>query len=191
MGAEKFVQAVRAQTGGKTLLGAATALEVVGIYRKSHYQVVNLWRRCEAALGMIAKGAEDVPVDDRGIITTCKEGLRLPNGLAIKYPDLQYKMGTGWTYFDGKGRQKIYGGKVCENIIQALARIVVMYQTLVVPYPLVLVVHDEGVWCVPAGDVDRCRTEVMRALRTPLPWCPDLPLNCEVGVHKSYGKAKP
>jgi hypothetical protein len=54
----------------------------------------------------------------------------------------------------------------------------------------VLTVHDEGVWCVRTKDVIETEFEVSRALRTPLPWCLDLPLNCEVGSHKSYGKAK-
>jgi DNA polymerase len=111
--------------------------------------------------------------------------------LIIKYQDLQFGgYGDGWTYFNGKTRQKIYGGKVVENIVQALARIVVMYQTLMVPRRLVLSVHDEGVWCVPIRDVIETEFEVSRALRTPPPWALDLPLNCEVGSHKSYGKAK-
>jgi len=190
MGHEKFVQAVRAQTNGKTLLTDTEALDTVTIYRKSHAEVVKFWRRCDEALGRIAKGEEGVKVDHRGIVVTCKDGLKLPNGLVIKYPDLQHKSGEGWSYFDGRSRQKIYGGKVCENIIQALARIVVMYQTLDVPYPLVLVVHDEGVWCVNTKDVEDCKAAAIRALRTPLPWCIGLPLNCEVGAHKSYGKAK-
>ena len=74
--------------------------------------------------------------------------------------------------------------------MQALARIIVMYQTLMVPRRMVLTVHDEGVWCVRTKDVIETEFEVSQALRTPLPWCPDLPLNCEVGSHKSYGKAK-
>jgi DNA polymerase len=152
--------------------------------------VVKFWRRCDEALADIARGKVGTKVDFRGLITTCENGLRLPNGLVIKYHDLQHDREGGWTYFDGKARQKIYGGKVCENIVQALARIVVMYQTLRVPRRLVLVVHDEGVWCVPTKESSACVAEVEQALSTPLHWCTDLPLNCEVGVHKSYGKAK-
>lgn len=190
MGPPKFVQAVRAQTGGKKLLTDTEAQMIVSIYRKSHGEVVKFWNRCNEALGRIAQGEEGVKVDHRGIVVTCKDGLRLPNGLVIKYPDLRHDRDAGWTYFDGKARQKIYGGKVCENIIQALARIVVMYQTITVPYPLVLSVHDEGVWCVPTNEVKACEAAVKKALRTPLAWCLDLPLNCSVGSHKSYGKAK-
>ena len=119
-----------------------------------------------------------------------KDGLLLPNGLVIKYHDLKVDKRGEWSYWDGRARQKIYGAKVVENIVQALARIAVMAQTLMVPRRLVLSVHDEGVWVTREDKAERVKAEAEEALRTPLPWCLDLPLNCEVGYHKSYGSAK-
>lgn len=193
MGAPKFVFAAKAQA--KVILAKDEAERIVTIYRQTHGEVVKFWRRCEEALALIAAGKAGVKVDHRGIITTTKNGLLLPNGLEIKYPDLKRTeksegWGEEWTYFDGKTRQKIYGGKVCENIVQALARIVVMEQCQMVQYPLRLSVHDEGVWTVPKAEAEAAKAEVEAALRTPLEWCLDLPLNCEVGYHQSYGKAK-
>jgi len=177
----------------KTPIGEAT--NVVQIYRTSHKYVVRLWRRCEEVLPLIAQGVVGVEVDHRGIISTCKDGLLLPNGMVIKYRDLKQTINKEterkeWTYWDGKARQKIYGAKMVENIVQALARIVVMAQTLMVPRRLVLSVHDEGVWVTKEGNAAKVVAEAEKALRTPLPWCVDLPLNCEVGTHRSYGKAK-
>jgi DNA polymerase len=185
-----------------TKLPLRDAQNIVNIYRNSYRHVVGLWDRCDEALGKIAKGVVGAKVDFRGIITTAKGGLLLPNGLMVKYPDLRWNVRVvtktgkvidyeGWSYFDGRARQNIYGAKVVENIVQALARIVVLTQTLMVPRRLVLSVHDEGVWCVPIRDVLQTVFEVNWALRQPLPWCSDLPLNCEVGSHRSYGKAKP
>lgn len=193
MGAPKFIFAAKAQA--KVILAKDEAERIVNIYRQTHNQVVGFWRRCEEALGCIAAGKAGVKVDHRGIITTTKNGLLLPNGLEIKYPDLKREAkaegwGEEWTYFDGRSRVKIYGGKVCENIVQALARIVVMEQCMMVGYQLRLSVHDEGVWVVPKVEAEAAKAEVEKALRTPLPWCRDLPLNCEVGFHQSYGKAK-
>jgi DNA polymerase len=190
MGHEKFGLSVKSQSKGKIVLAPLQALNVVTIYRLSHKQVMKLHKRCEEALEMISSGIVGAKVDYRGIVTTTEDGLLLPNGLVIKYRDLEHGE-DGWSYYDGKSRQKIYGGKVVENIVQALARIVVMYQTLLVPRRLVLSVHDEGVWCVRIKDVIETEFEVSRALRTPPAWASDLPLNCEVGSHKSYGKAKP
>jgi len=88
------------------------ASRIKTIYRQTHGEVVKFWRRCEEALTCIAAGLIGVRVDHRGIIVTSENGLRLPNGLEIKYPNLQHGE-NGWTYFDGRSRQKIYGGKVC------------------------------------------------------------------------------
>jgi DNA polymerase I-like protein with 3'-5' exonuclease and polymerase domains len=192
MGWEKFIFAAKSQ--GKVVIDPEEAQRIVHIYRSTHSEVVGFWNRCNEALGCIAEGEEGVKVDHRGIITTTKNGLLLPNGLEIKYPDLKRGLndrgGLEWTYFDGKMRQKIYGGKVCENIVQALARIIVMEQCMMVGYQLRLSVHDEGVWVVPKAEAETAKAEIEKALRTPLPWCRDLPLNCEVGFHQSYGKAK-
>lgn len=167
----------------------AWATNVVNIYRKSHPQVVKFWRRADECLGLIANKKYDIALDYRGIVRTCEDGFLLPNGMKIKYRNLKNEDGE-WTYFDGKTVQKIYGAKVVENVIQALARIVVMKQCLMVPRRLVLSVHDEGVWVTKKDNAEKVKKEAEIALRTPLPWCMDLPLNCEVGYHKVYGKAK-
>lgn len=182
-------------TGDKKLAATARkpltwATNVVNIYRKSHPAVVKLWRRADECLGLIANGKVGIAMDHRGIVRTCEEGLLLPNGMKIKYRNLKKNESGDWTYFDGKSVQKIYGAKVVENVIQALARIVVMSQCLMVPRRLVLSVHDEGVWITKERNAEKVKAEVTQALRTPLPWCLDLPLNCEVGYHKVYGKAK-
>lgn len=197
MGPHKFVLAVRAQTRSPDnpkgiIIGEVESRDIVNIYRTGHKHVTAFWRRCEDSLAAIASGRYDVGVDPRGIVRTCEDGLLLPNQLKIKYLDLKHDQLTGWTYWDGRARQKIYGGKVCENIIQALARIVVLYQLMMVPPKrrLVLSSHDEGAFCVKEQHAERTAWEVAEALRTPLPWCLDLPLNCEVGYHKNYGKAK-
>jgi len=194
MGAAKFIFAAKSQA--KVIITKEEAERIVTVYRQTHGEVVKFWRRCEEALACIAAGKVGVKVDHRGIITTTKNGLLLPNGLEIKYLDLKRgpkeggEWGEEWTYFDGRSRQKIYGGKVCENIVQALARIIVMEQCMMVGYQLRLSVHDEGVWVVPKSEAEAAKVEIEKALRTPLPWCRDLPLNCEVGFHQSYGKAK-
>lgn len=117
MGGTKFVSAVR--TMAKQSIDEQTAKMVVDVYRNTHPMVVDLWKRAEQALGFILKGVEGVSVDARGIVKTCKDGLVLPNGLKIKYPELQYSSarGEGYSYFDGRARTKIYGGKVVENCL--------------------------------------------------------------------------
>ena len=197
MGWEKFISAVKAQAKVKgadgrmkrVILTNGESHRIVDIYRKSHPAVVRFWKRCMEVLPAIAAGKEGIKVDYRGVVTTTVGGLLLPNGLKIKYPDLEFR-DDQWTYWNGRERVKIYGGKVCENIVQALARIIVMEQTMMVKRRFALSVHDEGVWCVREDRVPAVITAAEEAFRTPLHWCPDIPLNCESGHHKSYGKAK-
>lgn len=192
MGGPKFCGAVRVQTKGKVLIHDEEGRMVVSVYRSSHPEVVRLWRRAEDALGYIAKGVEGVAVDPRGVVVTCDEGLLLPNGLKIKYPELRHDGAEGWTYFNGRSREKIYGGKIVENIVQALARIVVLDQTLAIHkyLPVVHSVHDEAVSVTDADDGKDAASFAVEQMRVPPAWGPDLPLNAESGFHQRYGRAK-
>jgi hypothetical protein len=98
------------------------------------------WAKCQLALHAIAEGREEA-VDPWGLVTTCREGLRLPSGRLIRYPNLRQEWGVrytededgalitknelSWKYGDGRHTAFIYGGKVDENIVQALARDVI------------------------------------------------------------------
>lgn len=191
MGSAKFIQAVRVMA--KMKITAAESQLIVDAYRNAHPAVTRLWKRCENALQYILAGQE-VAVDPRGVITTCAEGLRLPNGLLIKYPDLK-KGDTyeeGWTYWNGRSREKIYGGKMVENCVQALARIVVVDQTLNINeyLPVAMSVHDEAVGITDEDDGKDALGFVLEEMRRPPEWGLDLPLNSDGGFHLSYGKAK-
>lgn len=102
----------------------------------------------------------------------------------------------------------------CENITQALARIVLFWQMLEIakhikPYGgrVILNVHDEIVFTIPAmgaykagidskgkdiweksDELDAVVNACMDIMRTPPPWCPDLPLDCEGGYDYCYSK---
>lgn len=201
------------------ILDAAFANKVVhDVYRQKHKKVQQLWWRAEDILGCIERGEIGVNVDFRGIVKTCKDGLIMPNGLKILYPDLKFtpdmepdgqggmrkvvvkgKVRGEWSFWNGKMREKIYGPKVIENIIQCLARIVVFNQCLRtvqqlrrenVPVKWGHSVHDEGVFGAPDFFAPYVLKVAMQQFRTPLDWCETLPLNCEGGFHQRYGKAK-
>ena len=214
MGHVKFIGAVRAQAKGADgkplVIEAAFAKNVVDIYRSAHPQVQKLWRRGDEALKAIAKGEIDVPVDFRGIIRTCADGLGMPGGLKILYPELRWDANGGdngrgeWTFWNGKTREHLYGAKVIENCIQCLARLVVMEQSLdtlhdlrreIKPQGEEVVrwahsVHDEAVYVVPEFEGPFALATLMRNMRKSPSWCATLPLNSEGGIHIRYGKAK-
>lgn len=206
MGVMKFIISVRGQAKDKNgrplILTTEFAAYVVDVYRRSHPQVVKLWKRAEHALECISKGVEDMPVDFRGIVRTCRDGLVMPGGLRILYPDLKrVKAESGpfeweWEFWNGKNRERIYGAKVVENIIQCLARIVVFNQCLATAKEArdearwVLSSHDEGGFVTDEFYAAWLYDLLMKNMRVPPTWAPDLPLNSEGGFHERYGLAK-
>jgi DNA polymerase len=86
----------------------------------------------------------------------------------------------------------IYGGKVTENIVQALARIVVSEQMAKIGerYPVVLQVHDEVIILVDEDQADAAEAYMMQVMSTPPIWAPDLPVSCESARGYNYAECK-
>jgi DNA polymerase len=127
---------------------------------------------------------------------TVKEArIWLPNGLYLRYPQLRkQEKDVVYSYRKGKAilTKRLYGPKMVENLVQALARIVVFNQMLAISrkYRVVLTVHDEVV-CLAreeeAADATAFMTDIMSR---PPRWATGLPVACEVGVGDRYGEAK-
>lgn len=115
MGYQKFIPTVRVMA--KRKITEAESQMVVQAYRSGHPMVLALWKRAGEALKAIINGRIGIAVDYRGIIRTCEGGLLLPNGMTIRYPDLQVDANGEFTYFNGRTRERVYGGKVVENCI--------------------------------------------------------------------------
>ncbi len=207
MGPDKFIILVRSQAKDANdkpvVLQRDFAVKVVDIYRGAHPHVKKLWKRGENALKAIARGEIGVAVDQRGIVTTCKDGLLLQNGLRILYPDLKHEAnpdngweGGEWSFWNGKTREYIYGAKVIENIVQCLARIIVFEQCRKAAIELTGIadwvhsVHDEGVFMTHEFYAPYVKDRLLANMRLPLAWCEGLPLNSEGGFAQRYGDAK-
>lgn len=79
----------------------------------------------------------------------------------------------------------------CENIIQALARIVIGEQALRAhreAAPVVLLVHDEIVCVTPKRGAEAKLEHLLEIMRTPPAWAPGLPLDAEGEVSAFYKK---
>ena len=125
-------------------------------------------------------------------------GIRLPNGLYMKYPNLRKitnEQGkTEYVYDIKKGKatipNRIYGGKVIENVCQALARIIIGEQMLQVAkkYKVVMTVHDAIACVVPEAQADTAQEYVELCMKLRPKWALELPLSCESGVGNNYGE---
>lgn len=82
-----------------------------------------------------------------------------------------------------------YGGKLVENITQAVARdclFFAMENLAAAGYNIVFDIHDEVVLEAPAAQADLGR--VVRIMSQPVPWAPGLPLNADGWVGSYFKK---
>jgi DNA polymerase I-like protein with 3'-5' exonuclease and polymerase domains len=77
-----------------------------------------------------------------------------------------------------------------ENVIQALARIIVGEQMIKIgeKYRPALTVHDAAVIVAPKAEADQAMEYVMNVMNTPPVWGQSLPVACEAGMGESYGE---
>lgn len=85
---------------------------------------------------------------------------------------------------------RIYGGKVVENICQAVARCIIACQMgwISEHYKVALTVHDSLVCVVKDEEVEEARQFIEECMREAPEWAEGLPLDCESGIGKSYGE---
>jgi hypothetical protein len=169
------------------------ARRIIDIYRRTNHNITNLWRQAQNALVNMSRG-DIAPLGRHGVLSLVPEerAIRLPSGLLMRYDDLRFTetdKGVEFHYQTRKGRTRIYGGKVIENVCQAVARCLIAEQMLKISkrYKVVLTVHDAVAVCVREAVVDEARQYVEDCMRWVPEWAAGLPLNCESGVGKSYG----
>lgn len=164
--------------------------EIVNTYRLKNYKIAQGWKICAQIIEDMAAGRQG----SYGPLNWEANTIWLPNGMALKYPDLKKSMGDKgweeWTYQSGDMRKKIYGGLLAENLAQSLARIIVGWQMLPVSrkYRVVMMTHDEFVTMPKASQAAVCFKLMTKWMQTAPPWCSDLPLASEGGFDVNYSK---
>lgn len=168
-------------------------------YRKLNCKTEKFWGFMDQRLSGMMRGEEyEWYRDDELVCVFHSEGVDMPNGLTLHYPDLKAKynpyVGTyvDFSYASHGGRAHIYDGLFTENLIQCLARILVGEQVLQVAddYKVALLVHDEVVLCVPNNQAEEAFERTLKAFKTPSPWCKNLPVGGSGSIADTYGDAK-
>jgi DNA polymerase I-like protein with 3'-5' exonuclease and polymerase domains len=202
MGGEKFRRTLAL---AKIEIDEFEAERIVRLYRQKYFKITQLWQVCGGALTNMMQGRGG-SINDR--LTYDNTGILLPNGLKITYPALR-QTGSGFEYINDarifrkylKDRVlglpcddlpwiKIYGGKVVENLVQALAGIIVRGQMVdigLAGYFVAFQVHDENVCVVPSEGADAAEAHIIRLMSKAPAWAPDLPVACEAGRATNYG----
>lgn len=181
------------------------AKEIVDFYRRLYREIPQLWRKFDKMIKYMAS----LPINDQAwhgfpdIATTPllkfrRDSVELPNGMKIHYPGLACPTDPDhYVYssmdYDGRTQINIWGGALTENIVQALARIIISRAEVRLARAglvSVMQVHDELVFVVPEHTVETIKPVIQRVLTDPVPWMPNLPIACSIGVGDSYGEAK-
>lgn len=204
MGKDKFKATLKiGQAGVSVDVTIDEASRIVNLYRSKYDKIVELWGQGQEALKAMVNGyTYELGV---GIKLKCTpDGIELPNGMMVRYSNLRSDGQSGYLYDSRYGPVKIYGGKVIENVVQALARIVVFNQMAKIDqwcrkqdnplagrrYKVALTVHDEVVAVSPENVAQATYDFMMDAMSKPPSWAPTLPVACEGDIGDNYAECK-
>jgi len=192
MGAVRFAEQLKSFG---TTIDVEEARRIISIYREANWKISQFWRNCQ---NMLVEMSRDTPISFgaknivKSVRTQTGYGVELPSGLVMRYDDLEFEQGergVEFSYKTRRGRTRIYGGKVTENVCQAIARCIMGEQMLAIAkkYKPVLTVHDSVVCCVPDDELDEARQYIEACMSTTPSWAEGMPITCESGIGKSYG----
>ena len=183
---ELFDKIPRTCSDNELLTHCLAAKKIIELYRDRAHPVVTFWQLCNSLIEhSLSKGK----TYEYKCLKFEKERIILPSGLALRYPDLRLE-NAQWVY--GSDSKKLYGGKLVENIVQAVARCVMTDGMLRIQekYPCVLTVHDEVVVLVPDEEVEEAEQWVHAQMVMEPQYMKGIPLDAESSYAKRYGDAK-
>lgn len=180
--------------------------DIVSRWRDANQRIVELWYKVEsAAVSTIQTGRQEGVsnlifsrefdlANDLDFMT-----ITLPSGRKLYYahpalgvnqwdrPSINY-LGVNQTTKQWT-RLETYGGKIVENIVQAIARdclAVAIEHLEAAGFPVVFHVHDEVVIDCPESQANL--NEVVELMTKPIPWALGLPLNADGWVGDFFKK---
>nr|DAQ29358.1 MAG TPA: DNA polymerase I [Caudoviricetes sp.] len=202
LGYQGSIGALKAMGADKLGLSDEELQEIVNSWRKASPRIKQLWYDVDTAAIEAVRESRAVPLH-HGVAFSYRKGilfLRLPSGRRLAYvrPKIEVEPEfnrEGLTYegseqTSGKWtRLRTYGGKLVENIVQAIARdclAAAMTRLEAEGYQIVMHIHDEVVIECPA---DACDLDnVCRIMGRPIDWAPGLILTADGYVTDYYKK---
>ena len=193
MGAVKFQAQLQ---GFGVYIELDEARRIIEIYRGTNGAISQLWRDANNMVQYMARG-DSVQFGKEGVlqVDARRNAIIIPNGIPMFYHGLaaeKSERGYEYTYRTRKGPNRIYGGKVVENVCQAIARCIIGHQMILLAkrYKAVLTVHDSIIICVPDEELVEAQVYMEECMSQTPDWAEGLPITCESGTGKSYGECE-
>lgn len=209
LGYEGGVGALKRMGGESMGLSEAEMADLVNKWRYANPAIVKTWRDIEKAATQAVLCRRPVRCTPRGIVFDCDGTFLtalLPSGRKLFY----YKPIFKEKYIGGSPHPKpslfyygtvqktkqfglidTYGGKLTENLVQAIARDLLVHAMEMLDaagFPVVFHVHDECIAEVPADGAEESLAEMSRLMGTAPDWAADLPLRADGYVTPFYIK---
>ena len=190
MGAPKFQATLEAGAMGPPMTFTTDeAYNVVNTYRSTYSGIPLLWKKLELKLASTINPNYE---EEWHGLRFHQGKIHLPNGLALHYNNLRFEGGK--LTYDSRNTESTWGGRIAENVVQALSRIIVtdamlrIQQDTNLDAQVVLTVHDEIVLISNANNPDVTMDKLIAHMCDPPSWAPDIPLDAEGGYDVSYSK---
>lgn len=209
LGYEGSLGALKRMGGERMGLSDTEMTSLVRKWRSANPAIVDMWKEIDEASKEAVRYQRPVSCTCRNIIFDCNGEfmtIQLPSGRKLFYYGPKFKdkkighstMPTRVLCYQGVvqetkqwGEIDTYGGKLTENIVQAIARDLLgdtMLRMQDEGYEIVASVHDEVIVEVPEINAKDHYNRLVEIMSTPPQWAEDLPLNADGGVMMFYQK---
>lgn len=194
------------QMGGEAMGLSTTEMnDIVADWREVNPQTVKLWAAINSAAIRTIKTGKKIVLDEFKNLIFEYDGkcmtIQLPSGRKLYYQDAMLvtnkwgRPGVRYKGLDQKSKKwwwvDTYGGKLTENIVQAIARDCLAFAMLNLNeggYEIVLHVHDEAVAEVPIKGAEGVLNYMCDIMGQPIPWAPGLRVPAEGYITRFYKK---
>ncbi len=200
LGYEGSLGALKRMGGERMGLSDTEMMSLVRKWRMANPAIVDMWHEIDEASKEAVRYQRPVSCTCRNIIFDCDGEfmtVQLPSGRKLFYYGPKFKdkkIGKSTTpirvlCYEGVvqetkqwGEIDTYGGKLTENIVQAIARDLLgssMLQLEAAGYHPVCHIHDECLVEVPEDNAQECYKEMAHIMETPPTWASDFPLRAD------------
>lgn len=207
LGYEGALGAMKRMGGDKMGMSDAEMMHIVKLWRDSNPNIVKLWREIEKCAHEAVRYQREVIGTPRNLKFNCNGDyliITLPSGRSLYYyhPVFKSKMigrkTVNTLFYEGMnqetkawGQVDTYGGKLTENIVQAISRDLIGYAMLnleTAGFGITMHVHDEAIAEIPEENAEHWLDEMIRIMSIAPDWASDLPLNAAGFTAKFYMK---
>lgn len=207
LGYEGSLGALKRMGGERMGLSDTEMTDLVRKWRIANPAIVDMWKEIDEASKNAVRYRKPISCTCRNIIFDCDGDymtIQLPSGRKLFYKGPRFKdkkIGLSTMsslYYQGTvqktkqwGEIDTYGGKLTENIVQAIARDLLansMLQLEAAGYKIVCHIHDECLAEVPKENAQAYYEKMAHIMSIPPTWAHDIPLRADGYVTPFYLK---